>query len=137
MLGAQPGVVKAVLLVLALGAGGAGCYWVRYADLMRTHLDVLTATAGKLCARRAAGQPAPPPAEIAYPLERARDFARVAAKRCPEKRSLAAFHEVLRAYAALVAGAADGHRDCRGGRRLAARVRRAERRLAREGPRCG
>ena len=79
-------VIATAVITAALGA--VGCYWYRYADLMKTHLEVLAAMADKFCTGVPASRGvAHVPAEYGYPLERAQDFARVAAKRCPERRS--------------------------------------------------
>jgi hypothetical protein len=126
-----------VAVIAAVGIGG--CYWYRYADLMRTHMEVLAEMADKLCTQPrggvAVGSGA---AEYRYPLERAQDFARVAAKRCPERRSLADFRRLLGLYGDILERAAvDMPRACARRRALALRVRRVERRLAAEPGRCG
>lgn len=141
MLRVMPPTVKAVLLAMLvpLCLGSAGCYWYRYGDLMRTHCELLAAMAQKLCPR---GASAPLPGSALggyeYPLARARDFVRVAAKRCPTRRSLRAFQRVLRVYDGIVHGAARGvGRGCGRRPRLARSIQRVERWLEQEPTRCG
>jgi hypothetical protein len=82
----------------------AACYWSRYPELMETHLEVLSQYARKLQSvadqGRAMGIEQWP--EFVYPLERARDFARIVAPRFPDRRSLARFRIVLESYARLL-----------------------------------
>ncbi len=88
----------AVLLVLS------GCYWSRYPELMETHLVLLDQFSEKLdsVARNEGGVPMQDWAEFVYPLERAQDFARIAAQRYPDRLSLREFRVVLKRYGALV-----------------------------------
>jgi len=88
----------AVLLVIV------GCYWSRYPELMETHLVLLDQFAAKLefLARTDGGVPLEQWGEFVYPLERARDFARIAAQRYPDRASLREFRVVLDRYGALV-----------------------------------
>jgi hypothetical protein len=130
----RSGAVAAVILATA-----AGCYWWRYADVMRTHCQLLGDMAEKLCAT-AVHPPLSGPAlaEYEYPLARARDFARIAAKRCPTRRSLAGFRRALRLYEVIVREAAAGRGvGCARRAALDRRLRRVAQRLAREPPRCG
>lgn len=135
--------VKAAAAVVALcatiGAGFVGCYWYRYGDLMRTHMDVLAGMARKLCslpaedAARRRGE-----VEYAYPLQRGLDFARIAAKRCPDRASLARFRQVMALYGEIVARALDApDRACAKQAVLARRIERVERSLAAESGHCG
>jgi hypothetical protein len=129
-------------LVLASLVLVAGCYWYRYGDVMRTHLELLDSMVRKLCSNpaRAPGlRPSGPTlSEYEYPLARARDFARVAEKRCPERHSLRAFRRVLSLYDRVVRDMGGGaNRRCTRGPSLALRIRRVERWLAREPGRCG
>lgn len=80
-----------------------GCYWSRYADVMSLHLELLEQYAAKLAtlAQDRTTVPVQSWGEFVYPLERARDFARIAAKRYPERRSLALFDQVLTRYGEL------------------------------------
>lgn len=88
----------AVLLVLA------GCYWSRYPELMETHLVLLDEFSAKLVylAKNDGGVPMADWNEFVYPLERAQDFARIAAQRFPDRTSLAEFRVALERYAVLV-----------------------------------
>ena len=98
---------RARLLVVALLAVGAlgGCYWRQYPRLMETHLGLMIEFAEKLESLAEAGRVVPPErwGEFTYPLERARDFARIAAKRYPDRASLASFDRAVSVYGALVA----------------------------------
>jgi hypothetical protein len=89
----------AVAVLLAVG-----CYWSRYPELMETHLVLLDQYARKLESLAADGRTVALKdwAEFVYPLERARDFARIAAQRYPDLDSLARFRDVLERYAVLV-----------------------------------
>ncbi|MGH7859183.1 MAG: hypothetical protein ACREQY_17790, partial [Candidatus Binatia bacterium] len=64
---------------LWLVAGLVGCYWYRYPDLVRTHVEVLTDYARKLDELlRSGGELRPEQlTEARYPYGRARDFARI------------------------------------------------------------
>ncbi len=141
MLRAVPATVKvrSRALAVAILATAIGCYWWRYADVMRTHCRLLGDMAEKLCAtavRRPLSGPAL--AEYEYPLARARDFARIAAKRCPARRSLAMFERALRLYEVTVRDTATGRGPgCRRRVALDRRLRKVERHLAREPTRCG
>ena len=81
----------------------AGCYFRKYDKLARTHVAVLVAMAQKLedVTRRAGGAPAAM-GEYRYPLERAEDFARIAAQRFEGRPSLRAFRELCAAYARML-----------------------------------
>ena len=98
-----PRAARAILLLPVLLVGS--CYWSRYDDLMETHLELLQMYAAKLVAVAASGRPLPPQdwAEFVYPLDRAEDFARIAARRYPDRDSLARFREVLERYGDMVA----------------------------------
>jgi hypothetical protein len=95
----------AVLVLCASAAVAAGCYWSRYGEVMSTHLELLEQYAAKLAALAQDHKtvPAKDWGEFVYPLERGRDFARIATKRYPERASLARFEAVLVAYADMVA----------------------------------
>jgi hypothetical protein len=72
---------------------------------MSTHLELLEQYAAKLAAlaqdRRTVS--AQDWGEFVYPLERGRDFARIATKRYPDRLSLARFEDVLARYGEMVA----------------------------------
>jgi len=90
----------ALFLLLVL----SGCYWLKYGRLMRTHIDLLLSMAQKMNDLLEDHQAIPPPmmSEFSYPLERARDFARIAGQRYAERQSLQAFSHFLDAYAELL-----------------------------------
>jgi hypothetical protein len=100
-------VAPTALAVMALLAAlvTTGCFARRYPGLMEKHLEVLGLYAGKLqaLAQDEHVVPAQDWGEFTYPLERAREFARVAESRYPDRGSLKAFLEALDAYGALVA----------------------------------
>jgi hypothetical protein len=94
------------LAVAALGLvliASAGCYWSRYDQLARTHVDLLLAMAAKIddVVRREGAAPATL-AEYRYPLERARDFARIAGRRFEGRTSLVALRDLCDAYERLL-----------------------------------
>lgn len=94
-----------ILVAVASTLVASGCFSRRYPRLMETHLEVLSLYAGKLLALAQDDRtvPAQDWGEFTYPLERARDFARVAEARYPERASLRSFLAVLDAYGGLVA----------------------------------
>lgn len=100
-------VAPAAVLALAflVLASTSGCFARRYPALMEKHLEVLTSYANKLTALAEDERtvPAQDWGEFTYPLERAREFARIARARYPDRASLRDFETALDAYAALVA----------------------------------
>lgn len=100
-------VAPTALVVMALFSAlvATGCFARRYPGLLEKHLEVLGLYAGKLQALSQDEHtvPAQDWGEFTYPLERAREFARVAQSRYPDRGSLKAFVAALDAYAALVA----------------------------------
>lgn len=91
----------AVLGVLCLVL--AGCYYAKYDKLARTHVALLEAMAAKISDVTARdGRPPADMAEYRYPLERARDFERIAARRFEGRPSLVAFDLLCSAYADLL-----------------------------------
>ncbi len=101
----QAGAVGRGLAVAVLLACATGCYWQRYPRLVETHLSVLLDFGRKLEALAIDRRPVAPErwGEFTYPLERARDFSRIAAKRYPGRESLLAFDQATGRYAELVA----------------------------------
>lgn len=81
-----------------------GCYWSRYPDVMETHLVLLDEFSAKLddMARSEGGVPVEDWKEFVYPLERAREFARIVGPRYPDRGSLRAFQATCDRYAVLV-----------------------------------
>jgi len=96
---------RAVGLVLALASLLPGCFAWRYPGLMERHLEVLGSYATKLeaLAQDERTVRAQDWGEFTYPLERAREFARLGAARYPERASMRAFQRALDAYGALAA----------------------------------
>src|SRR5882724_8684162 len=81
----------AIAFVLAAVALASGCYWSKYDKLVRTHVALLEAMADKIVeVTETDGAPASL-AEYRYPLERARDFARIAGRRYAGRESLTGF----------------------------------------------
>jgi hypothetical protein len=93
--------VAATLVVILLGA--PGCYFRKYEKLARTHADILVAMTAKLedvTARD--GTPPGSLVEYRYPLERAEDFADIAARRFDDRASLRALRALCAAYGRLL-----------------------------------
>jgi hypothetical protein len=92
-----------LLLALVTALLVTGCFSRRYPRLMQTHLEVLSLYVSKLAALAQDERTIPVEewGEFTYPLERARDFARVAAAHYPDRASLQSFESVLAAYGAL------------------------------------
>ena len=93
-----------ISLALLLGTFLLGCYWLQYNKLMRTHVTLLLAMADKMIDLLESGDPIPAAAmaEFIYPLTRARDFARIAAKLYETRPSLKAFSHFSDTYGVLV-----------------------------------
>jgi len=92
-----------LLLLLALVLA-SGCYWLRYYDLMETHVELMESMADSGGRILEAGSHSLAPSDIsrlAYPLERARQFAEISRKRYAGRESLAAFDAVVAAYGEL------------------------------------
>lgn len=109
MLRTPPPTIKAAFAWVLLGCAllaASGCFSRRYPRVLERHLEVLALYARKLATLAEDGQtvPAEDWGEFTYPLERARQFARVAERHVPERASLASFREVLERYAELTAG---------------------------------
>jgi len=140
MLRAVPATVKVLsgAVAAAVLVATIGCYWWRYGDLMRTHCGLLRDMAEKLCATAARTRLSGADlTEYEYPLARAQDFARIAAKRCPARRSLAMFGRALRLYEVTLRDVASGTGPgCARRGALEVRLRKVERQLAREPGRC-
>ena len=74
----------------------AGCYYRKYDPLVRTHVELALAMAEKRINYADDGAPPPNSAEFTYPVERARDFARIVGGRFGERdsyRELLAFFD--------------------------------------------
>jgi len=84
----------------------AGCYWLRYYDLARTHAELIDDLSVAALASVEATERPLEPGEIErlrYPLARAREFTDIARKRYAERPSLAALDALVSRYADLVA----------------------------------
>src|SRR3954452_9561884 len=93
-------VAAALALVLV---GAAGCYFLKYEKLARTHVTILVAMTAKI--EDVTARDGTPPAslvEYRYPLERAEDFVRIAARRFDDRSSLHALRELCAAYGRLL-----------------------------------
>ena len=99
------GIRRQILAISALVLV-AGCYFGKYDKLARTHVQLLQAMAQKLddVTHEQGAAPASL-AEYRYPLERARDFARIVGGRFEGRPSLAAFRACCDAYDAVVKSA--------------------------------
>lgn len=87
--------VAAAIVLIA----GSGCYFLKYDKLARTHVGVLVAMTEKI--EDITHRDGTPPAalgEYRYPLERAQDFARIAARRFEGRASLQSFRDLCAAY---------------------------------------
>lgn len=93
-----------VLLSLVLPCCLGGCYWLKYEKLMRTHIQLMNAMTDKMNRLLEDNDPLTPTMmnEFLYPLERARDFSRIVARRYADRPSLAAFNQLLDQYQSLV-----------------------------------
>jgi len=84
-------------------AAAAGCYWLRYADLARTHVELLERLALDARDAMAAGHRLSNSdiETMQYPLERADQFARISDRQDPPA-SLVAMRETIEAYRQMV-----------------------------------
>jgi len=89
-----------VVVVLA-----AGCYWLRYHDLVETHCELLEDLSVATLAQVEASPPRITPGDVErlrYPLERAREFLVIAEKRFAGRESLAELAAMVEVYANLI-----------------------------------
>jgi hypothetical protein len=99
---ARSGLVFALVSSLAI----SGCYWLRYADLARTHAELIEdLSSATLASLEASSRPLEPGEieRLRYPLARAREFAEIARKRYPERASLLALDALVARYAEFIA----------------------------------
>lgn len=97
--------VRCLLFVfLSLSLTLNGCYWLKYNKLMRTHVELLLAMAGKVNGLLEDQHPITPTMmnEFTYPLERAEDFVRIVKRYYAERKSLQTFESMLAVYTPLV-----------------------------------
>ena len=109
----------AIAIFVLLGTLAASCHWLRYHDLVLTHVDLMEGIANDAGAAMAAGGYRLNPTDLktmAYPLERAIEFlgeTRGRRERSPSRRQLEAFVEAYRelyVYLDKVRITADGKR---------------------------
>lgn len=93
------------LAVVALLTVASGCYWLRYHDLLETHLGLMQGLANDAAEAIAAGDGLLQASDIErlrYPLDRARQFVAVSRRRSSQRASLERFESFVAAYAELV-----------------------------------
>ncbi len=102
--GRSPLVRVSILLGLVLPCLLGGCYWLKYEKLMRTHVQLMRSMTDKMNRLLEDNDVLTPTMmnEFLYPLERARDFARIVAQHYADRPSLAAFKQLLDRYQRLV-----------------------------------
>lgn len=104
--GRLPGAAGAVVGLAALALVSVqSCYWVRYHDLLRTHVSLMSRMAADAVDQLAAGARPLAPADVErlrYPLQRARHFVDVSRSRRGELQSFREFEAFLELYASLV-----------------------------------
>ncbi len=100
----HPRLRVSILLGLVLACSLGGCYWLKYEKLMHTHIQLMRAMTDKMNRLLADNDTLTPALlnEFLYPLERARDFSRIVARRYADRPSLAAFNQLLDRYQSLV-----------------------------------
>lgn len=96
--------VALVACVVVAGVSLGGCYWIKYTKLMRTHVELLLAMTDKMGSFLEDDRAMTPRMmnEFLYPLERARDFARIAERFYEGRTSLEQFERLLAVYADLL-----------------------------------
>ena len=96
--------VALVACVVVVGVSLGGCYWIKYTKLMRTHVELLLAMTDKMGSFLEDDRAMTPRMmnEFLYPLERARDFARIAKRFYEGRTSLKRFERLLAVYADLL-----------------------------------
>lgn len=93
--------------VVAIGVSGAvsGCYWIRYHDLLLTHVALMSTIASDAVDRLPLDAHPLAPSDIErlrYPLQRAQHFLNVSRGRRSDLGSFRAFEGFVDAYAGLV-----------------------------------
>ena len=94
-----------ILLVGSVLTISHACYWLRYHDLLDTHVELmerLALDAGDALLAADAHLRNADIERLRYPLERARQFAAVSQRHYSERPSLARFESFITAYATLV-----------------------------------
>lgn len=97
--------IGALCLTCAIVVVAAGCYWLRYHDLVETHCELLEDLSVATLAQVEASPPRISPGDVErlrYPLERAREFLVIAGKRFAGRGSLAELAAMVDTYAELI-----------------------------------
>jgi hypothetical protein len=121
----------ALVCVCAVAVGG--CYWLRYQEMLSTHMEVMVSFANDGCDLLSLARSAPDRglsnadiARMRYPYTRASDLARVAHRRWPQRLSLQRFETLVETYGRLIEdldrARVNGARGTRKACRLAAEV---------------
>jgi hypothetical protein len=101
----NPRVLRALCLAGVLAAAIAGCYWLRYHDLVETHCELLEDLSVATLAQVEASPPRIAPGDVErlrYPLERVREFIGIAEKRFAGRASLVELGALVNVYAELI-----------------------------------
>jgi len=97
--------LRLACLTCVIGVVVAGCYWLRYHDLVETHCELLEDLSVATLAQVEASPPRITPGDVErlrYPLERAREFIGIAEKRYASKESLLELTALVKVYADLI-----------------------------------
>jgi hypothetical protein len=100
-----PWASSALRLTCVIAVLVAGCYWLRYHDLVETHCELLEDLSVATLAQVEALPPRIAPGDVErlrYPLQRAREFIRIAEQRHAGSASLAELTGLVGAYEALL-----------------------------------
>jgi hypothetical protein len=110
--------LRVASLSCVIGGFVAGCYWLRYHDLVETHCELLEDLSAATSAQLEEAAPRFTPGDVErlrYPLERAREFIAIAEKRYAGRPSLVELTALVRVYADFIdavervrVGVADG-----------------------------
>ena len=95
-----------VFCALFVSVALSGCYWLRYADLTRTHTELIEdLSSATLASLEASSRPLEPGEieRLRYPLARAKEFAEISRKRYAERASLLALDALIARYAEFIA----------------------------------
>jgi hypothetical protein len=100
-----PWASRALRLTCVAAVLVAGCYWLRYHDLVETHCELLEDLSVATLAQVEASPPRIVPGDVErlrYPLERVREFIRIAEQRHAGRESLEELTALVGVYAALI-----------------------------------
>jgi len=101
----NPGVPARRIVVLLIAVMAAGCYWLRYHDLVLTHCELIEDLSTATQAQTDASPPRIEPGDVErlrYPLGRAREFIEIAATRYADRESLVELTALVGVYAELI-----------------------------------